>query len=90
MIIDIIDLRLSYVAETYQGIKQAADNLGLQMNEAKTKLMVATPVALLRSPNFRKGYEQIVERTFEFVQDFTAKVKGRAQGCWLPTGHFIP
>ena len=40
--IDIIVLRLSYVAEAYQGIEQAAENLGLQINEAKTKLMVAT------------------------------------------------
>ena len=44
--INIIDLRLSYVAEAYQGIEQAAENLGLQINEAKTKLMVAASATL--------------------------------------------
>ena len=51
--IDIIGLRLSYVAEAYQGIKQAAECLGLQINEAKTKLMVATSVTLsINNPNY--------------------------------------
>ena len=44
--IDIIGLRLSYVADAYQGIEQAAENLGLQINEAKAKLMVATSAGL--------------------------------------------
>ena len=45
-VIDIIVLRLSYVAEAYQGIEQAAQSLGLQIKEAKTELMVATSAAL--------------------------------------------
>ena len=44
--VDIIGLRLSYVAEACQGIEQAAESLGLQINEAKTKLMVATSAGL--------------------------------------------
>ena len=44
-ILDIIGRGLSYVAEAYQGIEQATENLGLQINEAKTKLMVATLAA---------------------------------------------
>ena len=43
---DIIGLRLSYVAEAYQGIEQAAENLALQINAVTTKLMMATSAAL--------------------------------------------
>ena len=35
--IDIIGLRLSYVTKAYQGIEQAAENLRLQINEAKAE-----------------------------------------------------
>ena len=38
----LLGLRRSYVAEAYQGIEQVVESLGLQINEAKTKLMVAT------------------------------------------------
>ena len=65
--IDIIGLRLlSYVAEAYQGIEQAAESLGLQINEAKTKLMVATSAGLpINNQNLRRRDVQIGERTFE-------------------------
>ena len=66
--IDIIGLRLSYVAETYQGIEQAAENLGLQINEAKTKLMVPTSAALpINHQILRRCDVLIGERTFEVV-----------------------
>ena len=39
--IAIIGLRFSYVAEAYQGIKQAAEILGLQIKQAKTKLVTS-------------------------------------------------
>ena len=66
--IDIIGLRLSYVSEAYQGIEQAAENLGLQINEAKTKLMVATSADIpINNPNLRRRDVQIGERTFEVV-----------------------
>ena len=44
--IDIVGLRLSYVAEANQEIEQLAESLGLQINEAKTKLIVATSAGL--------------------------------------------
>ena len=70
--IDIIGLRLSYVVEAYQGFKQAPGNLGLQINEAKIKLMVATSVALpINNQNRRRRDVQIGERTFEVVPQFT-------------------
>ena len=54
---DIIGLRLSYVAEAYQGVEQAAENLGLQINEAKSKLMVATSAGLpINNQNLRSMY----------------------------------
>ena len=40
--IDIIGLWFSFIAEAYKGIEQVAENLRLQINEAKPKLMVAT------------------------------------------------
>ena len=68
--IDIIDLRLSYVAEAYQCFEQAAENLGLQMNEAKTKLTVETSATLpITNPNLRRRDVQIDECTFEVVQE---------------------
>ena len=67
--IDIIGLRLSYVAEAYQGI-DTAERLGLQINKAKTKLMVATSAALpTNNPSLRRRDVQIGERTFEVVQE---------------------
>ena len=96
--IDTIGLRLSYVAEAYQGIEQAAENLGLLINEAKTKLMVATSAALsINNPNLRRRNVQIGGRIFEVVPQFaylgqrsattTTWKLSCAQGCWLPTGH---
>ena len=62
--IDIIGLRLSYVAEAYQGIEQAAENLGFQINEAKTKLMEETSAGLpTNNQNLRRRDVQIGERT---------------------------
>ena len=62
--IGIIGLRLSYVAEAYQGIEQTAESLGLQINEAKTKLMVATSAGLpINNQNLRRRDGQIGERT---------------------------
>ena len=56
------------VAETYQEIEQAAESLGLQINEAKTKLMVTTPAALpTNNPNLRRCDIQLGERIFEVV-----------------------
>ena len=70
--IDIIGLRLSYVAEAYQGIEQAAESLGLQINKAKTKLMVATSAALpMNNPNLRRRVVQIGKRAFEVIPQFT-------------------
>ena len=70
--IDIIGLRHSYVAEAYQGIEQAAENLSLQINEVKTKLMVATSAGLpIKNQNLRRCDVQIDERTFEVVSQFT-------------------
>ena len=70
--IDIIGLRLSYVAEAYQGIEQPAENLGLQINEAKTTLIVATSATLPTiNLNLRRRDVQIGERTFEVVPEFT-------------------
>ena len=70
--IDIIGLRLSYVAEAYQGIEHAAENLGLQINEAKTKLMVASSAGPpINNHNLRRRDVQIGERTFEVVPQFT-------------------
>ena len=70
--IDIIGLRLSYVAETYQGIEQATENLGLQIDATKTKLMVVTSEALpTTNPNLRRRDLQIGERTFEVIPEFT-------------------
>ena len=70
--IDIIGQRLSYVADAYQGIEQAAESLGLQINEAKTKLMVATSAGLpINNQNLCRRDVQIGERTFEVVPEFT-------------------
>ena len=70
--IDIIGLRLSYVAETYQGIEQAAKNLWLQVNGVKTKLMVAISEPLTATnPSLCRRDVQIGERTFEVVPEFT-------------------
>ena len=69
--IEMIGLRLSYVAEAYQGIEQTAGDLGVQINEAK--LMVATSAALLTTnPNLRRLDVQIGERTFEVVPECTS------------------
>ena len=69
--IDIIGLRLSYVAEAYQGIEQVAESLGLQIDEAKTKLMMATSSDLpTNNQNLRRRDVQIDERTFEVVPQF--------------------
>ena len=44
----------------------------MQINEVKTKLMVTTSAALpITNPNFCKRDEQIGERTFEVVPQFT-------------------
>ena len=60
------------VAEAYQGIEQAAESLGLQINEANTKLMVATSAdPPINNQNLRKRDVQIGERTFEVVPQFT-------------------
>ena len=72
--IDIIDLRLSYVAEAYQGFEQAAENLELQMNKAKTKpkKKVETSATLpITNPNLRGRDLQKGECTFEVVQELT-------------------
>ena len=70
--IDIIGLRLSYVAEAYQEIEQAAESLRLQINEVKTKLMVETSAGLpTNNQNLRRCDVQIDERTFEVVPQFT-------------------
>ena len=70
--IEIIGLRHSYVAEAYQGTEQAAESLGLQINEAKTKLMVGTSANLpINNQNLRKRDVQIGVRTFELVPEFT-------------------
>nr|XP_049461917.1 uncharacterized protein LOC125906554 [Anopheles coluzzii]XP_049461920.1 uncharacterized protein LOC125906554 [Anopheles coluzzii] len=62
----IIGLRLSYVAEAYQKIEQVAENLGLQINEAQTKLLVATSAGLpINNQNLRRCYVQIYQRPFE-------------------------
>ena len=70
--IDIIGLRLFCVAEAYQRIGQAAEYLGLQINEApKTKLMLATTAALpTPSPSLRRHDVLIVACTFDVVQEF--------------------
>ena len=76
--IDIIGLRLSYVAEAYQGIEKAAENLGLQINEAKTKLMVVTSVGLpINNQNLRRRNIQVGERTFEIPTTHLFWVKGQ-------------
>ena len=55
-----------------KGIEQAAENLGLQINEAKTKLMVATAAGLpINNQNLRRRDLQIGERTFEVVPQLT-------------------
>ena len=65
--IDIIGLQSTL------GIKQAAANLGLQINEAKTKQMVAISANLpITNPNLRRRDVQIDERTFEVVPEFTS------------------
>ena len=70
--IHIIGLRLSYIAEAYQGIQQAAKNLGLHIHEANTKLIIATSATLpITNPNLRECDVQIGERTFEVVPEFT-------------------
>ena len=64
--IDIIRLRLSYVA------RDRVESLGLQINEAKTKLMVATIEGLpINNQNLRRRDVPIGERTFEVVSQFT-------------------
>ena len=65
-------LRRSYVAEAYQGIEQVVESLGLQINEAKTKLMVAKIAGLpINNQNLRRRDVRIGERTFEVVPQFT-------------------
>ena len=65
-------LRLSYVAKAYQGIEQAAENLGLQINEAKTKLMVATSAAQpINNSNLRSRDVQIGELELPAIPDIT-------------------
>ena len=48
-----------------QGIEQAAENLWLQINQTKTKLMVAPPADLLVIPDLLRGDVRIVEHIFE-------------------------
>ena len=70
--IDIIGLQLSYVVEAYQQIERAANILGLQIKDAKTKLMAASSAVLpIKNPNLRRRDVQIGERTFEVVPQFT-------------------
>ena len=60
------------IAEAYQGIEQAAENLGLTITQAKTKLMVTTSASLpINNQNLRRRDVQIDERTFEVVPEFT-------------------
>lgn len=40
--IDIIGMQLSYIVEAYQRIEEAAENLELQISEAKTTLMATS------------------------------------------------
>ena len=69
--IEIIGLRFPCVAKVYQGIKQAAESLGWQIHEAKTKPMVATSAGPpINNPNLRRRI-QIGECTFEVVPQFT-------------------
>ena len=82
--IDIIGLRLSYVAKAYQGIEQAAENLGLQINEAKTKLMVSTSAGLpINNQNLRRRDAQIGERIVEVAPEFTylGSISCKDAGC---------
>ena len=55
-----------------QGNEQVAENLGLQINKAKAKLMVATSVDLpISNQSLRRCDVQIGESTFEVVPEFT-------------------
>ena len=91
--IDIVGLRLSFVAKVYQGIEQAAESLRLHINEAKTKLMVTSAALPINNPNLRRRDVQIAESTFEVKPlgqrsaTTIAWKQSCAQGCWLPTGH---
>ena len=98
--IDIIGLWLSYVAKAYQGIEQVTENLGLHINGAQTKLMVATSAGLpINNTNLQMVNRLVIYRLVNAMSSQNSTILGQrsaitiawklscAQGCWLPTGH---